>query len=305
MSTRPILSAHAVAGWWGRTPTLASSGLSNGVSAALWDARFDSPTERSLPADPATHLLSIHTRNFLVDAWQDGKLAHRGYVPSGSINIIRAGVAPRAVMYDGASALHVYLPRPFLDGLAAQSGIAGAKPVELINPNMSRDPTLQAIAAQMIATMRQGDTLGRLAFDGFSQAVGAHLLRRWSNFRDHAAAQRPTVRGGLAAGPLRLVQEYLRTHLDEDIGLAELARLARLSPHHFCRAFKQSTGLPPHAWLAEQRMRRAMQLMTKDRTLGLTQIALSVGYGSQTSFGIAFKRATGLTPSQWRRSQSV
>lgn len=115
---------------------------------------------------------------------------------------------------------------------------------------------------------------------------------------------RPLQRGGLPPYVLRRLTDYIQTHLAEDVSLAELAALADLSPYHFCRAFKQSTGLPPHAWLTARRIERAQELMTAHPRMGLTEVALGVGYDSQAAFGAAFKRATGATPGQWRRERA-
>jgi hypothetical protein len=75
-------------------------------------------------------------------------------------------------------------------------------------------------------------------------AVLAHELVRLHRIPDHAMTQ---ARGGLAAWQQRVVAAYIDEHLAEPISLATLADLARLSPFHFCRAFKQSFGVPPTA----------------------------------------------------------
>jgi AraC family transcriptional regulator len=121
----------------------------------------------------------------------------------------------------------------------------------------------------------------------------------------HHAQPRKRQSGGLAPRHLKRVTDYLMEHLSEEVALAELAAIAGLTPHHFCRAFKQSTGLPPHAWLTARRMERAKEMMAAHPGMGLTEIALCAGYSSQTTFGIAFKRTTGMTPSQWRREQAL
>jgi AraC family transcriptional regulator len=66
---------------------------------------------------------------------------------------------------------------------------------------------------------------------------------------------------------------------------------------------KQSTSLLPHAFVAHWRMEQAQELMAAHPAMGLTEIALCVGYQSQAAFGAAFKRVTGTTPSQWRRGR--
>jgi AraC family transcriptional regulator len=102
---------------------------------------------------------------------------------------------------------------------------------------------------------------------------------------------------------MKRVADFLLANLAEDVGLAELAAIAGLSPHHFCRAFKHSTGLPPHAWLAAGRMERAKEMVAAHPGMGLIEVALCAGYSSQTTFGIAFKLAAGRTPEQWRRER--
>lgn len=94
------------------------------------------------------------------------------------------------------------------------------------------------------------------------------------------------------------------SNLAEDIALADLAEIAGLSPHHFCRAFAQTIGMPPYAWLTAQRIERAKELMGQRPEMGLTEIALCVGYSSQAAFGTSFRRATGLTPGRWRREMA-
>jgi AraC family transcriptional regulator len=121
-----------------------------------------------------------------------------------------------------------------------------------------------------------------------------------------AEAGRPARvrRGGLAAWQLRRVMAYMHAHLDRDVSLAELAALVGLSPHHLCRAFADSTGRPPHRWLVERRVERAQEMMVANARLGLTEVALAVGYGSQSALGTAFRRVTGRTPSAWRRDRA-
>src|SRR6188474_534588 len=113
---------------------------------------------------------------------------------------------------------------------------------------------------------------------------------------DHALAK-----GGLAAWQQRAVTAYIEEHLAEPILLATLARLARLSPYYFCRAFKQSFGIPPHRYHINRRIERAKTLLAK-RARSVTDIGLTVGYSETSSFTTAFRKATGLTPSVYRRS---
>jgi len=110
----------------------------------------------------------------------------------------------------------------------------------------------------------------------------------------------PATRGGLAPWQSRRAQEMMRSHLDEAVPLAELARALSLSPSHFSRAFKQTTGQPPHRWLMEQRIDKAKQLLI-GTTLSLGEIALVCGFADQSHFTRMFSRVTHSSPGAWRR----
>jgi len=150
------------------------------------------------------------------------------------------------------------------------------------------------LTAEMASPQRSA-----LLIDTLALTIEIALLRR-----SGGKTVSPPKSGGLAGWQLRRTTDYLDTHLADDISLAELAAIADLSPHHFCRAFKQSTGLPPHAWLTARRIERAQDLMAAHPKMGLTEVALCVGYQSQAAFGVAFRRATGVTPGQWRRERA-
>lgn len=102
---------------------------------------------------------------------------------------------------------------------------------------------------------------------------------------------------------LDLVINYIRDNLHRNITLLELSSLASLSPRHFCAAFKEATGKPPHQFQIECRVERAKALLF-DRDLSLANVALMVGFSSQSHLNDHFRRLSGLTPVQFRRHQS-
>lgn len=91
--------------------------------------------------------------------------------------------------------------------------------------------------------------------------------------------------------------------MEEQIPLATLAGLARLSPYYFCRAFKQSLGVPPHRYHSRRRIERAKALLAK-QSPSVTEIGLAVGFSETSSFTAAFRKVTGVTPTAYHRSLS-
>jgi AraC family transcriptional regulator len=109
------------------------------------------------------------------------------------------------------------------------------------------------------------------------------------------------MRGGLAGWQRRAVCEFIEEHLDEEISLADLATIARLSPFHFCRAFKEAVGKPPHRYQMSRRMERAKVLLS-DHNLSVSDVAAAVGYSSGSHFSEGFKKVTGQSPGKYRRN---
>ena len=159
------------------------------------------------------------------------------------------------------------------------------------------DADLWETALKLKTQVERPSPSSRLYAEALS-VVLAHELVRLNN---GITPTTTPVRGGLASRQQRLVAEYIQAHLAEQISLAALAEIAQLSPFHFSRAFKQSFGLPPHRYLKNRRIEHAKMLLAKP-TLSVTDIALDVGFSETSSFTAAFRKLTGRTPSDYRRS---
>ena len=100
---------------------------------------------------------------------------------------------------------------------------------------------------------------------------------------------------------LRRVLAYIEEHLAEDITVADLANVACLSIFHFTRAFAATMGVPPHRYVSQRRLESAKAMIATGRA-SLSEIALDCRFSSQSSFTRAFRRATGMTPAEYRRA---
>lgn len=112
--------------------------------------------------------------------------------------------------------------------------------------------------------------------------------------------QPPVPSRGLDAKQLRLVNETINDRIGEPITVSMLSSIAGLSRSHFSLAFRLSTGRSPHAHVTRLRIERAMTMML-DKRAQLSDIALSSGFADQAHFTKTFRKAAGVTPSQWRR----
>jgi AraC-like DNA-binding protein len=130
-------------------------------------------------------------------------------------------------------------------------------------------------------------------------SLGLGLLALLS--KDRAEPTASVYRGGLTARQARIVIDYLDGHLAQPVELADLARVAGLSPSHFHRAFRLTMGAPPHRWLMRRRIQRAQALMLKPER-SLADIAVEIGFADQPHFTRAFSREMGVSPGAWRRT---
>ena len=116
-----------------------------------------------------------------------------------------------------------------------------------------------------------------------------------------AMSAKPDFRGGLPIRQLRKVEDYLSERLAENVSVRALAELVGLSPFHFCRVFKQTTGVSPLRFVTQERITRAQQLI-RETSRSLIEIALDVGYTNPSHFAQVFRRVAGVTPTEFRRS---
>ncbi|HUI97909.1 MAG TPA: AraC family transcriptional regulator [Xanthobacteraceae bacterium] len=164
-----------------------------------------------------------------------------------------------------------------------------------------RDPELWAIAAKLKEQGGNNAAAGQRQYAESLAILLAHELLRLNGSAAVEGAEPSYVRGGLAGWQRNRVADYVEEHLAENVSLATLADLARLSPFHFSRAFKQSFGSPPHRYLIGRRIERAKALLAAVEQ-SVTEIGLAVGFAETSSFTSAFRKHTGVTPTVYRRS---
>ena len=101
---------------------------------------------------------------------------------------------------------------------------------------------------------------------------------------------------------LMRVVTYIETNIGGRITLANLAATAGLSRMYFAKQFRATTGMRPHDFVLRKRIARAQQMLAATSDT-LVDIALSVGFQTQSHFTTVFKKFAGYTPYQFRREQ--
>jgi len=193
--------------------------------------------------------------------------------------------------------LHIFLP-PSVTGHSALADFdADPAATEIVRRCAGGpDPLLREIAVALLGVIsRPPEPTDRLFVEGASAMLAAHLVSKYSNIARRHASPSPS----LSYDRLRRVLDLVEDRFANEIGLDELAAEACLSSFHFSRLFQKATGLSPHRYVAERRVREAKARLAEGR-LSLVEIALETGFGSQGNFNRIFRKHTGRTPGQFR-----
>jgi AraC-like DNA-binding protein len=169
---------------------------------------------------------------------------------------------------------------------------------------------IQTTTASSICTILDLLAGGKIPRQGFVRQedirLDAFLENRFGVYYRQGEAAKgyhiPVARRDLAPWQMRRITEYTEAHLGHAIKVADFARLAGMSRSHFSRAFRTTTGLPPHRWHLNARIRRAQELLL-DNALSLVEIALETGFADQSHFTRCFQHQVGTTPGAWRRTR--
>ena len=224
-----------------------------------------------------------------------------GYLSPGSIVVLPAG-APREWHLERRGEvrhLHLYLDPMVVQSVAAGAGLDPDK-AELVEALGVRDPQIEHAALSLLSELRAEDLGGRIYSESLANILAVNMLRRHSSLGRSSARKLEHERGsGLPEASLRTALDYVGDNLAADLTLAEIAHEVGMSPYHFSRMFKLSTGLPPHQYVMRQRIERAKALLTNtDLPVGV--VAQEVGFASPSHFAQQFRRLVGTSPRSFR-----
>jgi AraC family transcriptional regulator len=167
-------------------------------------------------------------------------------------------------------------------------------------------PRFQASTGSLPATASQilDEVRGALPHDLLAASMSATRLALLLRESVAEPARPAPSKGGLASWQERKVRDHIDSNIDSSILVEHLADIVSLSAAHFCRAFKKSFDVTPHAYIVHRRVERAQELMRSTRS-PLSQIALDCGFADQTHLSKLFRRLTGSTPNSWRRAYTL
>jgi AraC family transcriptional regulator len=166
--------------------------------------------------------------------------------------------------------------------------------LEIQPSRVDRDEQLERLLLAADYEVGLGVRDNRLLLESIGTAIAAHLVTHHATKRLSPAKRDSPMPKYL----LNRAIDYIHETLDKNPSLADISAVVAMSPYHFCRSFKQSTGLTPHQYVMRERVRRA-QLFLAEHRLSRVEIATALGFSDQSHFTRTFRTLVGVTPSQY------
>ena len=166
---------------------------------------------------------------------------------------------------------------------------ASAGGIEAFTARLKALPTDTGMAHVRAGRMPPEPYLG-----GPAPAIGEHLSSHYP------VRARRRERHGLSSTRLWRALALVEERFDQPLAVEEMAEAVHLSPFHFARMFRRSTGMSPHAFVTRRRMEKAKELLATGGQ-SIAEIARAVGYRTQAHFTRVFHGVEGITPRRYRR----
>jgi AraC-like DNA-binding protein len=203
---------------------------------------------------------------------------------------------PIALVKSSCHSLHFHIPHKALEHIADEAGVPRITDLPAQPGIGIDDPIARHLLLSLMPGLSKPEDAFSVFVDHVALALVTHVARAYGGMRNI-----PNVpRGGLAPYQERRAKELLRANLNGEISLERLAAECGLSVRHFARAFRTSTGVPPHRWLMQQRVEQAKALL-HDSAMPLSDVALACGFADQSHFTRVFTAMVGASPGAWRR----
>jgi len=196
-----------------------------------------------------------------------------------------------------AHVILVALDPEFVGGRTAASLGIDPAGVELVERRTGNDSMLRHTVMALHSGLRAGRTSDQMYPEALSTALAVHLMREYSG----TVHPQPTS-GRLSRETLMRAFEYIHDQLEANLTVSGIARAVHMSPYHFTRLFKQSTGLSPYRYVIQARVKKAKELLTSSK-FSIIEIAHRLGFADQSHLTRHFKNLCGVTPKKFQERE--
>jgi AraC family transcriptional regulator len=257
----------------------------------------------SVPVSVYNPRLLVVTRGELTCAWRARGHQHKSRWKPGRVIFLDRGYQLDDVVFHdvGFDVSWEHIAIEFDESKRDKWTCGEESPSTALKSHVVTDDTRVAALVQCIyEEILGGCSSGKLYGESLSLALMSYAWKRYAS----SHPQVRTMRSGLSTPKLRRVLDCILANLASDLSLNVLAELVDLSPRHLCRSFKRATGTSLYQYILKERIERSKALLRIGNT-SVAEVALSVGFSSQSHFADAFRKHTGTTPGGFLRHSSL
>jgi AraC-like DNA-binding protein len=281
---------------WRELP--AGSILGSRVVATRWRGAAPQPGEihRETPHDAHLVMVVLNTANIRFSV--NGATIHDGVAMPGMFHVTEPGARVSCLFRGPHELLHLHVPNALIEEY--DRTVPNASSPQFSKTGLRKDQMVERLARALLA----GDQIGGALGGHYADCLGAAIVMRLLTSAERTAPQaRPRV-AELARWRLRRAIEFVETNLANSISSSDISAATGLTRMHFAAQFKAATGLRPHEYLLRRRVERAQEML-QQTAMSVVDIALSVGFQSQSHFTVVFNRFVGRPPHAWRQSHGT
>jgi AraC-like DNA-binding protein len=298
--SKPVSPSRNLAKHWGldEMPAIVARSLS-GQEITISDLRVNTPSgelSTPLPRDDA-YMICLVLRDLPQNSyWEEGRELGKFSLKRGQVAISDLRRQPAGLVTQPIHTMLFNFPRMLLTALADELNVPRVDELCFQAGVGTFDATIMHLGLSLMPALENPGRVNRLFTDYVTLAFTSHVAPTYGGMQ----IAPKLAKGGLASWQEKLSKDLIASDLSGGIALRDIAKACGLSPGHFSRAFRKSTGLAPHAWLLHARV-EAAKAMLRGRRNSLSEIAGACGFSDQSHFSRVFTRRVGLSPGAWRK----
>jgi AraC family transcriptional regulator len=215
-----------------------------------------------------------------------------GFLPAGAELI--APLRPHIGEWDAGSEVVVMLIPPLAFERAADELLIRHR-FTILDQQLADDAFIKQLASSLRRQFRSSMGVSRLFVESGGYLLAEHVLRTYG-------AMAPVISGRERLDEARLMKlvRFIDENLEGGFTVAQMAREVGMGVHSFARSLRLAVGRTPHAFVQARRVQLA-KVMLRERQKTLAEIALRLGFASQSHFTAVFRSSTRVTPNTYRR----
>lgn len=240
------------------------------------------------------HSISIQLgKQYQIDWRLAGGKLHTSQMRKGLIGITPKGIPTQARWFEDVDFLLISLNSDLFQKVCGDS--TNCDSIDIIPQRGVDDSQIFHLGMALKGEITAGCPSGNVFAESIATALTIRILKNYSFANTNITESRIE----LSQQQLQQVIDYINDNLALKLSLNKLATLVNMSSYNFCRWFKNSTGISPHQYIIQCRIKRAKFLLAYTK-LSLVEIALNIGCSSQSNFTVLFRKYVGITPKVYR-----